>query len=308
MKKLIIALSFIGLSAISFAGDTTTNRIGLINPALESFGWGPKYWANNQIIDGNAAWLGLPNIFTSTNTFTSTTTFSGPVIASSITASFFIGDGSGLTGLPSSISYPILAPHGPETNPSYSFDGVPPFGGGGLSFVQYSQFGILGPAIFSSPHSGCGPLATAVFESGQAWFSGPIVASTGSFNDPGLNEVGGGILFSSAGLELHSDGSSKALVIDDWTTLNTSAIFDPNGIADIKTNVKMSNYGAGAATFDASGNIVSEPLSDAAPRTNITPRRAGQSIYNSTDREICTSSGTTPSTWFFGTGATPCGH
>ena len=307
MKKTLCFLALM-LGARMAVADSQTTRYQFVMPTIGSTGWGVKL--NNDLVAVDSATAGqfIDNNFSGNNTFSSTTTFSGPVIASSITASFFIGDGSGLTGLPSSISYPILAPHGPETNPSYSFDGVPPFGGGGLSFVQYSQFGILGPAIFSSPHSGCGPLATAVFESGQAWFSGPIVASTGSFNDPGLNEVGGGILFSSAGLELHSDGSSKALVIDDWTTLNTSAIFDPNGIADIKTNVKMSNYGAGAATFDASGNIVSEPLSDAAPRTNITPRRAGQSIYNSTDREICTSSGTTPSTWFFGTGATPCGH
>ncbi len=59
--------------------------------------------------------------------------------------------------------------------------------------------------------------------------------------------------------------------------------------------------------ISATGNI-SIPT-DAAPRTNVTPNRAGNLIFNSTDSQLCMSTGTTASTWAIAaTTGTKCGH
>lgn len=47
------------------------------------------------------------------------------------------------------------------------------------------------------------------------------------------------------------------------------------------------------------------------PRTNVTPSAAGNLIYNSTDVELCFSTGTAQTSWVkvsSGTALTPCGH
>jgi hypothetical protein len=51
-----------------------------------------------------------------------------------------------------------------------------------------------------------------------------------------------------------------------------------------------------------------EPKSDTAPRTNVTPSRAGQTIYNSTDDQICYATGTVKSSWCYQNKTTPCSH
>jgi len=82
-------------------------------------------------------------------------------------------------------------------------------------------------------------LATVIFTSGDAVFTGAIVASTGSFiGGGGLNGAGGGYQFGLGGLELSTDGISETLSIDDFNTGKISALFDPNGIAEIKNICK----------------------------------------------------------------------
>lgn len=44
--------------------------------------------------------------------------------------------------------------------------------------------------------------------------------------------------------------------------------------------------------------------SNAAPRTNVTPSRAGTLIWNSTAMQLCVSTGTTRFTWALGTSST----
>lgn len=170
-------------------------------------------------------------------------------------------------------AFPLLAPNGTETNPSYSFSNGQ---GGGMFFADYPQLytGVYGPAIFPGSGGGGGPLATVIFTSGDAVFTGAIVASTGSFiGGGGLNGAGGGYQFGLGGLELSTDGISETLSIDDFNTGKISALFDPNGIAEIKTSVKMSYYGAGAATFDANGNLSS--VSDEHAKERIRPFSLG---------------------------------
>jgi hypothetical protein len=50
------------------------------------------------------------------------------------------------------------------------------------------------------------------------------------------------------------------------------------------------------------------PISDSAPRTNVTPQHAGQMIYNSTDDQICYATGTVKSSWSYQNKTTACSH
>lgn len=235
MKKLIVLMSFLGLSVVAYAGDTTTNRIGLINPALESFGWGPKYWANNQIIDGNAAWLGLTNTFTSSNTFTSTTTFLGPVNAPTITASFFIGDGSGLTNLPHAGGSSLLFA---STGPFFYDGSLPPqypysIPGGTLTIgkqikIKFSINGGVGiPEIL---YPSIGMIYLFVGSNSVPIYSVKTSVPTNTFNQ---NDWSGEIVLTQTGSHAQSwvltwfDGT---VVLQGLQDSNTSAYAPQNGV------------------------------------------------------------------------------
>ena len=91
-KALIFAMSFFAVSVVS--ADTFTTRFNLCKPSLNSPTWGPKEWSNWDIEDGNMAGLGIPNVFSSTETFLGPVSFSQVVTASttysinSLTAEF----------------------------------------------------------------------------------------------------------------------------------------------------------------------------------------------------------------------------
>ena len=78
-KALIFAMSFFAVSVVS--ADTFTTRFNLCKPSLNSPAWGPKEWSNWDIEDGNMAGLGIPNVFSSTETFLGPVSFSQVVQA-----------------------------------------------------------------------------------------------------------------------------------------------------------------------------------------------------------------------------------
>lgn len=90
MRKLIyfVLLAILALEIKAFA-DTTTSRLGLTVPTIQSSGWGQKTNANWQLVDAAVGGLSLPNTWTSTNTFPagSTVTIQGTLTISTETVS-----------------------------------------------------------------------------------------------------------------------------------------------------------------------------------------------------------------------------
>jgi hypothetical protein len=64
---------------------------------------------------------------------------------------------------------------------------------------------------------------------------------------------------------------------------------------DTSQNISIPNGTVTASTVSFSG--LTGIQANSAPRTNITPTRTGQIIYNSTGKEVCFSTGTVVSSW-----------
>jgi hypothetical protein len=98
-----------------------------------------------------------------------------------------------------------------------------------------------------------------------------------------------------------SDGISLELQASEaWTsTANGTKLL-------IKTTPVTTATAATSLTVSSAGLGL---LSDAAPRTNLTPLSAGTLVWNSADNQLCISTGTTVSTWVqVADGTTACSH
>jgi hypothetical protein len=112
MRKLALLIGLTLCAGIARA-DSATPRLGLLIMSTGTTNWGTKL--NNSVFavaDSSAAAQFKSNTFTATNTFTSAMLLSGSSLTatgsagtittqSSVTASAFFGDGSHLTGIPS---------------------------------------------------------------------------------------------------------------------------------------------------------------------------------------------------------------
>jgi hypothetical protein len=74
----------------------------------------------------------------------------------------------------------------------------------------------------------------------------------------------------------------------------------------VYTTPKQSTMAALVLTVDGAGLQL---LSNAAPRTNLTPQVAGTLVWNSADAQLCVSTGTTVTSWVqVSDGSTACSH
>lgn len=80
------------------------------------------------------------------------------------------------------------------------------------------------------------------------------------------------------------------------TTYDTLKLRD-NAIKDSAGTTRIHIGSTNALTGNLTTTGTLGLLSDSAPRTNITPVAAGALIYNSADKEVCVSTGTTKTTW-----------
>ena len=108
MKRAITAclMGVVFLTACLAFSDDTTPRLGLVVPSLNTPGYAPKINNDLWLLDGGAALLGLPNVFSSTETFlgpvsfsqvvqaTTTYTLYSATAAYSLTSAYAVGAGT----------------------------------------------------------------------------------------------------------------------------------------------------------------------------------------------------------------------
>ena len=250
-KALIFAMSFFAVSVVS--ADTFTTRFNLCKPSLNSPTWGPKEWSNWDIEDGNMAGLGIPNVFSSTETFLGPVSFSQVVTASttysinSLTAEFAgyaigagtvpasgvnagtLGNGVLISTFPSGLSISAA-------NLSATY---------GVSSATGNITGDLttGRILTSTVTSGSGPLNITSADSAGAGNDINITpGSFGAFQTPGNVNINLNSNFSKSLFNIYDD-THKILYYTggDWVIgdplggVGGVALFAPNGIV-ISTN------------------------------------------------------------------------
>lgn len=75
IKRIALGLTALLGASLLLAADTSTTRIGLTKPALQSSGWAQKNNANFDIIDSSVAVQAGTNAFTGSNSFSGTVSF-----------------------------------------------------------------------------------------------------------------------------------------------------------------------------------------------------------------------------------------
>lgn len=87
---------------------------------------------------------------------------------------------------------------------------------------------------------------------------------------------------------------------EDWTTTANGTKFV------FYTTPKQSTTAAAVLTVNGAGLQL---LTNAAPRTNLTPSAAGTLVWNSADGQLCVSTGTVATSWVqVADGTTACSH
>lgn len=94
---------------------------------------------------------------------------------------------------------------------------------------------------------------------------------------------------------LQSDDRTYVVSRDGSMRLVTGASSNIGIEIDVDQNVDIPIGALTVSTMTMSGLLGIR--ANAAPRTNITPTAAGQLIWNSTELELCVSTGTTVNTW-----------
>lgn len=140
-----------------------------------------------------------------------------------------------------------------------------------------------------------------------------MARAKGHSRDPeliGTNDVLGGMFASGWFGTAYSSTprvSMQMMATETWSsTANGSKVFFQTTPATTVVPVTGLTISGNVVRIDVDGLVL--PI-NAAPRTNVTPTIAGQIIYNSADKELCFSTGTTVTSWVLSSNpATACSH